>query len=216
MTGIGGVVTVGEPADRWRGLIGTRRNRLLAVAVVVLLVPAAGCSGTDADEGGGPAPIVVSSDPFASGVPSPSATQSSIPPAPGTLPAAALASIPLVVMAHNALASYATAADVPPDLLAAQARDAVGSLRSAAEDLSNDYGRDGRELANLLTKYAALTAAVAEPGVGPTPDQIDELAELDKNWRQALDEIGSDTEADLTSSIPDLLVPLPASPGGSQ
>lgn len=185
------------------------RRGLVGVSVIAILT-LTGCASSQTAQGSPDASLAaVSSDPFASGVPSASPSQQSIPPAPGTLAGQAAESIALVVMTHNTLASFASSADLPAELLQAQARDTAKALRTAADDAASEYGSEGRRLAKLLRKYAALIKEVAESG-SIRQDQVAELGELDDSWRRLLTDVGAAAGTDLNAAIPSLLAPLPA------
>jgi hypothetical protein len=159
------------------------------------------------------APGTKTTDRFATGVPTQPAKAQAAPPAPNTLGAVAIATIPAVVGVHNLAASAGRTSQLPAGALRDQASDVHRQLSGLRVKLSTSSRGARSRLASILDGYAgvAVTLGHTQRPLGAASRR--HLAALDIRWRQQLRALSRRAGSDLLATVPPLPVPnIPAPP----
>jgi hypothetical protein len=202
----------------------TRASRVLLTAAALLV---AGCGhSSDASNGApttglrlpnrplSPAPSrTTTTDRFATGLPTHRSKAQAVPPAPGTVGALALASIPAVVGVHNLAASAGRPSGLPPRALRDQAEDVRRELAGVRVQLApSPHGARSR-LASILDGYLGIAASLGRRQRPLGAASRSHLASLDLRWRHQLHEISRQAGSHLLAKVPALPRPnIPAPP----
>jgi hypothetical protein len=150
-------------------------------------------------------------DRFARGLPPRIRSTRPVPPAPNTLGALAMASIPAVVGVHNVASSVGRPLGLPRGALHAQAVDLRGMLGRLGSQLRRSPQGVRAELATVLSGYLGIANDLARRAEPLAASARRRLAALDVRWRRALRTIGRRSGSDLADAVPSLPRPhIPA------